>query len=79
MSAANRRLQPEEYPTMNLPRHSHTTVVRSRKPAKPRTLPEPLSETSDSKEDVVKCEGKISMGTQVSDGSEDLIKDLLKL
>ena len=76
MSAANRKLRPDEYPTMNLPQRSHTTVVRARKSPKARTLPEPPSETSDSEEDVVECESKISVGTQVSDGSEDLIEQL---
>lgn len=58
---------------MNLPQHSHTTVVRPRKPLKLRGIP---SETSDSKGDVVERESKVSVGTQVSDGSEDLIEQL---
>ena len=58
---------------MNLSQHSHTTVVRPRKSPKTRTIPEP-SETSGSKEDMVEYESKISMGTQVTDGSEDLIE-----
>ena len=77
VSAAKRKLRPDEYPTINLPQRSHTTVVRPRKPPKTRAIPEPPSETSDSEEaDVVECESKISVGTQVSDGSEDLIEQL---
>ena len=57
---------------VNLPLHSHATVVRPRKPPKTRAIPKPPSEMSDSEEgDVVECENKISMGTQVNDGSED--------
>ena len=78
VSAAKRKLRPDEYPTMNLPQRSHATVVKPRKPPKTRTIPKPLSETSDSEEDMVDldCQSKISVGTQVSDGSEDLIERL---
>ena len=42
---------------------------------KTRAIPKPPLETSDSEEaDVVDCESKVSIGTQVSDGSEDLIE-----
>ena len=72
VSAAKRKLRPDEYPTMNLPQRSHATVVKPRKPPKTRTIPKPLSETSDGEEDMVDldCQSKISVGTQVSDGSE---------
>ena len=44
---------------------------------KTRAIPKPPLETSDSEEaDVVDCESKLSIGTQVSDGSEDLIEQL---
>ena len=76
MSAVKWKLQPDEYPTINLPQHSYTTVVRPRKSPKLRTIPKPSSETSDSKENVIECESKISLGTQVSDGSEDLIEQI---
>ena len=77
VSATKRKLRPDEYPTINLPQRSHTTVVRPRKPPKTRTIPEPPSETSDSEEaDMVECESKTSVGTQVCDGSKELIEQL---
>ena len=79
VSAAKRKLWPDEYPTKNLPQRSHTTVVRPRKPPKTRAILEPPLETSDREvTDVVDCESKISEGTQVSDGSEDIIEQLKK-
>lgn len=56
VSAAKWKLRPDEYPTINLPQCSHTTVVRPRKPPKMRVIHEPPSETSNSEEaDVVEC------------------------
>ena len=61
---------------MNLPQRSHTIVVRPRKSPKTRTILEPL-ETSGSEEDMVEYESKISVGTQVTDGLIERLKEIV--
>lgn len=67
-------IKPDEYITINLPQCSHTTVVRPRKSLKTGAIHEPPLEKSDSKEDIIKCESKINVGTQVMEGPEYLIE-----
>jgi len=60
-----------------LPQASHTTIFRPRKPLKQRTVLEPPTETSSSKEDILDEDDCInSIGMLVNDGSKELIEQL---
>ena len=75
--ASKRKLRPDEYPSLKLPQASHTTIFRPRKPPKQRTVPEPPTETSSSEEDIPDEDDRInSIGTQVNDGSKELVEQL---
>ena len=77
VSALKRQLQPDEYPSLKLTQASHTTIFRPRKPLKQRTFPEPTTETSSSEENIPDEDDRIkSIGTQVNDGSNELIEQL---
>ena len=76
--AAKRKLRPDEYPTQNLPTRSHTTPARPRKPPRPRTVPEPFSETDSDEQDTPE---RRSIGIQVCDDSPvkiTYLKDTVK-
>ena len=67
VSAAKRKLRPDEYPTQNLPTRSHATPARPRKLPKPTTVPEPSPETDSDEQDTPECR---SIGIQVCDDSQ---------
>ena len=53
VSAAKRKLQPDEYLTLSLPVRSHTTTIKPIRPPTARTIPEPLCEDNDEEASVV--------------------------
>ena len=54
---------------------SHTIITKPRKPPTVRTIPEPPSESSE-EESLAEPNTKVSVGIQVSDGSQQEIEEL---
>ena len=50
VSAAKRKLRPDEFPTLGLPVRSHVTITKPRRPPTVRTILEPPSESSSEEE-----------------------------
>ena len=76
VSAAKRKLQPDEYPTLSLPVRSHTTTTKPRRPPTVRTIPEPLSEDNDEEASVVVEGTTKSVAIQACDVSLEVIENL---
>ena len=78
VSAAKRKLRPDEFPTLNLPMSSHTTITKPRKSPTVRSILELPSENSskEAEENLVEQDTKMSVGTQASDGLEKVIEEL---
>ena len=87
VSAAKRKLRPDEYPTLNLPNRSDTRSVTLRKAPKVRVIPEAIPiETSDTSDDEYQSplvsessESSMTMetsGVPVNDGSSEVITAL---
>ena len=76
VSAAKRKLRPDEFPTLGLPVRSHVTITKPRKPPTVRAILEPPSESSSEEESLAEPNTKVNVGMQASDGSQQEIKEL---
>ena len=76
VSAAKRKLRPDEYPTLSLPVRSHATTTKPRRPPTVRTIPESPSEDSDEEVSLIAEDSTKSVAIQASDGSLEVIEML---
>ena len=78
VSAAGRRLRPDEYPTRNLPViTAQSTASKPRKPPKVRTASSSSSNSDcSSEEDVEPCVEQIDVETQTYDDPQAVIEEL---
>ena len=76
VSAAKRKLRPDEYPTLSLPVRSHATTTKPRRPPTVRTIPESPSEDSDEEVSLIAGDSTKSVAIQASDGSLEVIEML---
>ena len=76
VSAAKRKLRPDEYPTQSLPVRSHATTTKHRRPPTVRTIPESPSEDSDEEVSLIAEDNTKSLAIQASDGSLEVIEML---
>ena len=78
VSAAGRRLRPDEYPTRHLPViTARSTALKPRKPPKVRTASSSSSNSDcSSEEDVEPCVEQIDVETQTNNDSQAVIEEL---